>query len=47
VAGRDILDDLEHTLHPVSAFLVIPVFALANAGVDPRGGTLCDASASH
>ncbi|HEX6757043.1 MAG TPA: Na+/H+ antiporter NhaA [Propionibacteriaceae bacterium] len=43
VAGRDILDDLEHSLHPVSAFLVIPIFALANAGVDLRGGALGDA----
>jgi Na+:H+ antiporter, NhaA family len=43
VAGRDILEDLERFLHPVSAFLVIPIFALANAGVDLRGGTLGDA----
>ncbi len=40
VAGRDVLDELEHALHPVSAFLVIPIFALANAGVDVRGGVL-------
>ncbi len=40
VAGRDVLDELEHALHPVSAFLVVPVFALANAGVDVRGGVL-------
>ncbi len=40
VAGRDVLDELEHALHPVSAFLVIPVFAVANAGVDLRGGVL-------
>lgn len=43
VAGRNVLDDLERSLHPVSAFLVIPVFALANAGVDLRGGALGDA----
>jgi NhaA family Na+:H+ antiporter len=43
VAGRDVLRELEHTLHPVSAFLVIPVFALANAGVDLRGGLLGEA----
>ncbi|MFI2433295.1 Na+/H+ antiporter NhaA [Streptomyces sp. NPDC018693] len=43
VAGRGVLDDLERTLHPVSAFLVVPVFALANAGVDLRGGALGDA----
>jgi Na+:H+ antiporter, NhaA family len=40
VAGRDVLSELEHALHPVSAFLVIPIFALANAGVDVRGGVL-------
>src|SRR5690606_7318392 len=27
-------------LHPVSAYVVIPIFALANAGVDLRGGVL-------
>jgi Na+:H+ antiporter, NhaA family len=43
VAGRDVLNDLERSLHPVSAFLVIPIFALANAGVDLRGGALGDA----
>jgi NhaA family Na+:H+ antiporter len=43
VAGRDVLDDLVSSLHPVSAFLVVPVFALANAGVDLRGGALSDA----
>jgi NhaA family Na+:H+ antiporter len=42
VAGRDVLDDLERSLHPVSAFLVIPLFALANAGLDLRGGVLGD-----
>jgi NhaA family Na+:H+ antiporter len=32
VAGRNVLEDLARSLHPVSAFLVIPIFALANAG---------------
>jgi NhaA family Na+:H+ antiporter len=40
VAGRPVLQQLEHRLHPVSAFVVVPLFALANAGVDLRGGTL-------
>jgi NhaA family Na+:H+ antiporter len=35
-----VLDELEHTLHPFSAFLIIPLFALANAGVDVRDGVL-------
>jgi Na+:H+ antiporter, NhaA family len=43
VAGRDVLAELENTLHPVSAFLVIPIFALANAGVDVRGDVLGEA----
>ena len=33
VAGREVLVDLEDRLHPWSSFLVVPVFALANAGV--------------
>ena len=32
---------LQHSLHPVSSFVVVPVFALANAGVD-LGGNLLD-----
>jgi NhaA family Na+:H+ antiporter len=34
------LDRLEHSLLPWSAFLVVPVFAFANAGVDLRDGAL-------
>jgi NhaA family Na+:H+ antiporter len=37
---------LEHMLHPLTSFAVMPLFALANAGVDLRGtsvsGTLSD-----
>ena len=33
VAGRRVLHELEHRLHPLSAWLVVPLFALANAGV--------------
>ena len=40
VRGRPVLEELEHALHPVSAYLVVPLFALANAGVDLRGGIL-------
>jgi len=43
VGGRDVLALLEHRLHPVTAFGVIPLFALANAGVDLGGGVLGDA----
>lgn len=34
---------LEHHLHPVSSFVILPIFALANAGVDLRGGVVGDA----
>ena len=34
---------VEHTLHPYSAFVIVPLFALANAGVDVGGGVLGDA----
>lgn len=38
---------VEHRLHPWSAFLVVPLFALANAGVAFGGGVLADALASR
>jgi NhaA family Na+:H+ antiporter len=34
------LQDLEHAFMPVVTFLVMPIFALANAGVDLGGGLL-------
>ena len=40
-------DELEHDLHPVSSFLVIPVFALANAGVRIEGDALGAAGAGR
>lgn len=43
VRGRDVMSALQERLHPVSAFVVVPIFALANAGVDLRGGVLGDA----
>jgi NhaA family Na+:H+ antiporter len=41
-----VLEELEHALHPVSAFVVVPLFALANAGVYLRGGVLSAAMTS-
>ena len=32
--GRDVIESLERRLHPWSSFLVIPIFALANAGLN-------------
>jgi NhaA family Na+:H+ antiporter len=37
---------LEHVLHPWTSFLVVPVFALANAGVPLTGDALREAAAS-
>lgn len=37
------LDRLEHELTPWVAFVIVPLFALANAGVDLRGGALTTA----
>jgi NhaA family Na+:H+ antiporter len=45
--GRDVHTTLEHRLHPVSAFVVVPLFALANAGVDFGGGVLGEALSSE
>jgi NhaA family Na+:H+ antiporter len=40
VGGRQVLAELEDRLHPWSSFLVVPLFALANAGVVLRAETL-------
>ncbi len=34
------LQKLEHTLHPVTAFFILPVFALSNAGVHINGSII-------
>ncbi|HVL32408.1 MAG TPA: Na+/H+ antiporter NhaA [Actinomycetota bacterium] len=40
------LGRLEHLLHPWTSFVIVPLFALANAGVDLRGGGIGDAVAN-
>ena len=47
VRGRNVLEDLEHRLHPFSSFVVLPLFALANAGVALGGDALSDAEAQR
>jgi len=47
VKGRALLEQLEHRLHPFSAFVVIPLFALANAGVALGTDTLRAAADSR
>lgn len=36
-SGEEVLERMEHALHPWVAFLVVPVFAFANAGVSFAG----------
>lgn len=43
VQGRHVLEDLEHALHPWTSLLIVPVFALANAGIVLSGGTITTA----
>ena len=38
---------LEHLLHPWTSYLIVPLFALANAGVYLRGGAIGDAAGSR
>lgn len=38
--GKSPLEDLEHDLHPVVAFVILPLFAFANIGVSLEGVTL-------
>ena len=38
-----VLEWLEHTLHPWSSFLIVPIFALANAGLEVSFDSLGDA----
>jgi len=47
VNDRSVIDDLQHSLHPLSALVVVPLFALANAGVVIRGDTLGDLAGSR
>lgn len=42
VEGRDVLGELEHGLHPWVNYAILPLFALANAGVKLGGGELSD-----
>jgi Na+:H+ antiporter, NhaA family len=39
------VERLEHDLHPITAFLVVPVFALANAGVTLHAAALAESGA--
>ncbi len=45
--GRHVLERLERTLHPVSSFVIVPIFALANAGVVLSGDAIDHALSSR
>lgn len=44
--NETVIEWLEHKLHPVSSFIVIPLFAFANTGVKISGETISAATAS-
>jgi Na+:H+ antiporter, NhaA family len=46
VGGREVIEQLEAGLHPWSSFLIVPLFALANAGVYLRGDGVSQALTS-
>ena len=46
VGGRSVLEELEHAFHPVSAFVVVPIFAVANTGIVLSRGSVSDALGS-
>jgi NhaA family Na+:H+ antiporter len=45
--SQPVLDRLEHALHPWTSYVIVPIFALANAGVELSGGAISDASTSR
>lgn len=47
IAGRRVLEELEHRLHPISGFAIVPLFALANAGLALNATRLGDAADSR
>ena len=47
IGARNVLETLEHRLHAASAFAIVPLFALANAGVNLGGDLLTDAATSR
>jgi NhaA family Na+:H+ antiporter len=47
IGDRAVLDDLSDRLHPLSALAIVPLFALANAGVTLSSDALRDAATSR
>jgi NhaA family Na+:H+ antiporter len=46
-ASVSVVEWLENVLHPWSSFVIVPIFALANAGVEISGDRLGDATTSR
>lgn len=46
INGRHVLEDLEHGLHPYTSMVIVPLFALANAGIVLSATVMKDAVAS-
>ena len=46
IQGRHVIEDLEHALHPWTSLLIVPIFALANAGIVITGQTISTATES-
>ncbi len=42
IEGRSVVEELEERVHPITSFFVLPLFALANAGVELGGSALSD-----
>ena len=47
VGGRQVLEEVEERLHPFSSLLIVPLFALANAGIVISGDTISAAASSR
>lgn len=47
INDHHVLEHLEHRLHPWSSFVIVPIFALANAGVHLGDGALSRAASSR
>ena len=47
VGGRQVLEEVGERLHPFSSLLIVPLFALANAGIVISGDTISAAASSR
>ncbi len=47
IGGRQVLEEVEDRLHPLSSLLVVPLFALANAGIVLDSATISAAADSR